>query len=338
MSSYWPVMPPQGGGGLYGGYTDQGGGQMPRGPGYLTEPNMMGAGGLAGASTGMPPQGGGFWAGTDANSTALRNLYGGVGKTGGMIDKEGWDFWSGKQAAGEDISGAFGASANQVYNDTLAGKPSQYQGQNIAGMRSMLGQQNLSSYSPSPYLGAQADDIGRRTQEMLGQNNNAIRGSAIMAGGLGGGRQAIAEAGAAGKAADYLSGNLANLYGQDYQAQMGRNLSQYGMDQANTLGTLNSDRSFQLGQGAQNLQGQGQAMNFYTQQRGQDQSGAALGAALYGQGVNGPWNPVSNANSILAPYAGNGTTTTSSNSGGGWQGGLGGAIAGAAAGRQFNWW
>ncbi len=256
-----------------------------------------------------------------------------------MIDQEGWNYWSGRQNAGEDISGAFGASANQVYNDTLAGKPSQYQGQNIAGMRSMLGQQNLSSYSHSPYLDAQADNIGRRTQEMLGQNNSAIRGSAIAAGGLGGGRQAIAEAGAAGKAADYLSGNLANLYGQDYQQQMGRNLSQYGMDQANTLGTLNSDRSFQLGQGAQNLEGQGQAMNFYTQQRGQDQSGMALGANLYNMGVEGPWNPIQNANGILQPYASQGTTVTNNgDSGFNWQGLVGGLGAGAQFGRGQGWW
>jgi hypothetical protein len=264
-----------------------------------------------------------------------------VGKTGNLIDKEGWDFWSGKQQAGEDITGAFNGAAQGVYADMQAGKPSPYAQQNQAGyanMTSPWATGGYGEYQPNPYLGGMADDIQRRTTDMLSQNNNQIRGSAIAAGGLGGGRQGVAEGVAAGKAADYLSGNLAQLFGGDYQQAMGRGLSRYQGDQGIGLGTLNSDRSFQLGQGAQALQGQGQMLNYDTQQRGLDQSGAQIGANIYDMGTRGQWGPVSNANSILAPYAGNGTTTTNSNSGGGWQGGLGGAISGAAAGRQFSWW
>jgi hypothetical protein len=283
-----------------------------------------------------------FWGGTDANSTKLRGLYGGVGKTGNLIDQEGWDSWMGKLNAGENIAPAFGASAQQVYGDMQAGKPSAYTQQNQTGyarMTSPWATGGYGEYSPSPYLQGQADDIGRRTQDLLGQNNNQIRGSAIAAGGLGGGRQAIAEAGAASKAADYLQGNLAGLFGGDYQAQMGRGMQRYGIDRSTELGTLNSDRSFELGGRGLDLQDQGQQLGFYGQQRAQDQSGAALGASLYGQGINGQWNPIESANSILAPYAGNGTTTTSSGNGGAnWQSILGGLGAGAQFGQNMKWW
>jgi hypothetical protein len=63
-----------------------------------------------------------------------------------------------------------------------------------------------------------------------------------------------------------------------------------------------------------------------------------LGASLYGQGVNGPWNPIQSANGILAPYAGNGTTTTSSGGGNNWQSILGGLGAGAQFAQNQKWW
>jgi hypothetical protein len=282
-----------------------------------------------------------FWGGTDANSTALRGYYGGVGKTGNLIDKEGWDFWMPKLQAGENIAPAFQASATQVYDDMKAGKPSPYTQQNQAGyarMTSPWATGGYGEYSPSPYLGGIADDIQRRTLDTLGQHNNQIRGSAMMAGGLGGGRQDVAEDRVARQAADSLSGNLANLFGGDYQASQGRGLQRYGIDQQQALGTLNSDRSFELGGRGLDLQDQGQQLGFYGQQRAQDQSGAALGASLYGQGVNGPWNPIQSANGILAPYAGNGTTTTSSGGGNNWQSILGGLGAGAQFAQNQKWW
>jgi hypothetical protein len=330
---------------LGGDYWDGGGQSMPSGPSYLTQPGMMGAGGqqpAGGNPYGGQQAGGNFWGGTDANSTALRNLYGGVGKTGNLIDQEGWNYWSGRQSAGEDITGAFNGAAQGVYADMKAGKPSPYAAQNQAGyanMTSPWATGGYGNYTPSPFLSAQADDIGRRTQEMLGQNNNQIRGSAIAAGGLGGGRQGVAEGVAAGKAADYLSGNLAQLFGGDYQASQGRGLQRYGIDRSTELGTLNSDRNFALGGRGLDLQDQGQQLGFYSQQRAQDQSGAALGAALYGQGTQGQWGPIQSANGILAPYASNGTTITNNgDSGFNWQGLIGGLGAGAQFGQNAGWW
>jgi hypothetical protein len=282
-----------------------------------------------------------FWGGTDPYSKQLSGLYAGVGKTGNLIDKEGWDFWSGKQQAGEDITGAFNGAAQGVYADMKAGKPSPYTQQNQTGyarMTSPWATGGYGEYQPNPYLGGMADDIQRRTLDMLGQNNNQIRGGAIAAGGLGGGRQEVAEDRVARQAADSLSGNLANLFGGDYQASQGRGLQRYGIDQQQALGTLNSDRSFELGGRGLDLQDQGQQLGFYGQQRAQDQSGAALGASLYGQGVNGPWNPIQSANGILAPYAGNGTTTTSSGGGNNWQSILGGLGAGAQFAQNQKWW
>lgn len=74
----------------------------------------------------------------------------------------------------------------------------------------------------NPYLQGRADDIQRRTQDLLGQNNLAIQGNAVATGGLGGSRQGVAQGLAAGKAADYLQGNLAGMYGQAYDQDMGR--------------------------------------------------------------------------------------------------------------------
>lgn len=74
----------------------------------------------------------------------------------------------------------------------------------------------------NPYLQGRADDIQRRTQDLLGQNNLAIQGNAVATGGLGGSRQGVAQGIAAGKAADYLQGNLAGMYGQAYDQDQNR--------------------------------------------------------------------------------------------------------------------
>jgi hypothetical protein len=165
------------------------------------------------------------------------------------------------------------------------------------------------SATSSPYLSAQADEIGRRSQQALGQAFNGIRSNAVGVGGLGGSRQGVAEGMATGMANDALTGNLANLYGTDWTNQQNRNLSQYGRDQG-----------------------------FYTAQRGQDQTGAALGANLYSQGQQGQWGPINNANNVYGNYTGLGNTTQTQNSGGGWQGAVGGLAAGAGFGSQMGWW
>jgi hypothetical protein len=214
------------------------------------------------------------------------------------------------------------------------------------------GSANQSSYSPSS--GAmQFNQIPyQQTTTGFGQNQNTqnlanaltaqsnqnlaqnvmpqISQGAQLAGQYGGSRQGIAEGVAAGNAQTGLNSAIAGLYSQAY----------------------------------------GQDQNFYTQQRGQDQSGMQLGANLYGMGntgnlgigagqyslgqtyMNAPLTAAQNYAGIVNPYSGlNGsstsgggssstsTTTNSGNpgttSGGGLQGALGGAIGGWQMGSNF---
>jgi hypothetical protein len=154
--------------------------------------------------------------------------------------------------------------------------------------------------SSNPYQGGQADAIRTQTQDFLNDALNQIRSGAVATGGLGGTREGVAQGIALSKGADYLSGNLANLYGSNWNSDQNRALQQYGMDQ-----------------------------NFYTAQRGQDQSGAALGAQLYGLGQNGQWSNLTNYGNLLSNWSGFGTTTGTNSQGGGGLGALGGALGGA---------
>lgn len=188
----------------------------------------------------------------------------------------------------------------------LPGQP----GSPYYGMGGMAGGSGSGGYQGSnPYLSGMADEIGRRTQQGLGQAFNGIRSNAIGVGGLGGSRQGVAEGIATRGAMDSLQGNLAGLYGGQYNADANRDLSRYGMDQ-----------------------------NFYTQQRGQDQTGLALGANLWNQGNQAEWNPLLQAGNVLGPFTGFGTTSTGGQSGGGWQGGVGGLLAGGSFGKSMGWW
>lgn len=161
----------------------------------------------------------------------------------------------------------------------------------------------------NPYLTGMADDIGRRTRELLDENNLSITGQFAGGPGLGGSRQGVAQGVAAGKAADYLSGNLAGLYGTAWNSDANRALQKYQADQG-----------------------------FYGQQRGQDLSQAAVGSGLLNDGLNTQWGPLLNASRTYAPFTGFGNTTQSQESGGGWQGAVGGLLTGASLGRQMGWW
>jgi hypothetical protein len=89
----------------------------------------------------------------------------------------------------------------------------------------LLGQQAPTT-ATNPYLRSIADDMQRRTTDLLGQNNLAIQGNAVATGGLGGSRQGVAQGQAASKAADYLQGNIAGLYGNAYTGDQNRLLQQ----------------------------------------------------------------------------------------------------------------
>lgn len=199
----------------------------------------------------------------------------------------------------------------------------------------------MGSIQSNPYLGKYADAITNQvTQNLQRKILPGISGGAIAAGGYGGSRQGVVEANALNDANQGLSNALAGMYSQDWNAQQGRNLQQYGMDQSYNLGLGN------LGLNAQNSQN-----NFYTAQRGQDLQAAGLGASLaqmanqgylnQGQGMynvgsqyqNAPWQLIGNLNNAATPYTGYGSTSTVSQNTNPWVQALGGAIGGAQLGR-----
>lgn len=176
-----------------------------------------------------------------------------------------------------------------------------------------------------------ANALTAQSNQNLAQNvMPQISQGAQLAGQYGGSRQGIAEGIAAGNAQTGLNTAIAGLYSQAY----------------------------------------GQDQNFYTQQRGQDQSGMQLGANLYSMGntgnlgvgagqyqlgqtyMNAPLTAAQNYASIVNPYSnlggssvsggGSSSTSTVTDSGspgqqvgGGLQGTLGGAISGYQMGRNL---
>lgn len=402
-----PAQPGMASGGLYGGAPTGVQGDWGNGAG-------IGAGPTGAVTT---VNSGYSWPGSTPSSTppaqpgmagnpTVDQLYAGVGKpgglAGGLVDQEGYDYWTNRANSGEDITGAFNSSAQTVYNNMLNGQPSPYTSQNQIGYSNMLGggqagvtgggatgggsQQHqgfysspgstmaqsggggmaaladLKAYSQSPYLAQMGAGLKDQFTGFMNDGLAANRGNAVAAGGVGGSRQGIAEARTMTDAGKGFDSALANLYGQDYQSQMNRNLQQYQGDQQFNLGQAglglragemanqydlgrrgldlgyqNSNNSYNLGQQGLGLQSRGQDMSFYTAQRGQDQSGAALGASLYAQGQQGMWNPINQTTGAMSPWNGYGTTTNTGSSGGGLTGAVGGLLGGAQLAKNFGW-
>jgi hypothetical protein len=176
----------------------------------------------------------------------------------------------------------------------------------------------------SPWLNQQGDNIANRTNQMLGQNLAGIQGQSVASGGLGGSRQGVAQGTAMGQAADYMSGNLANMYGTAWDNAANRGIQKYGID--SNMYNQGQNRNLEQYQGDQ---------QFYGQQRGQDLLGATTGANLVNSGLNTQWLPLQNAGNIYSQFSGQGTTTNNSSSGGGWLSALGGAMSGYALGNYF---
>jgi hypothetical protein len=129
----------------------------------------------------------------------------------------------------------------------------------------------------NPYLGTMAQSIAAQSNDSLQRNVlPAIRGGAIMNGGLGGSRQGVVEANAINDQQRNLISSLSGLYGNAFESQQGRDLQRYGMDQSAAL-----QRS------GQDLQRYGMDQNFYSTQRGLDFQGQRLGADLFQQGMQG---------------------------------------------------
>ena len=123
---------------------------------------------------------------------------------------------------------------------------------------------------------------------------------------------------------------------------------------ANNATTLNGQNlNYQVGMANANNSANSNLMNFYTNNRQLDQSGARLGMDMVnsantgylnqGQGIynlgltaqNNAWSPYTGFNSASSPYTGFGTTTNSNNGNAG-AGFLGGAIAGGQLYNLFN--
>lgn len=171
----------------------------------------------------------------------------------------------------------------------------------------------------------------------------------------------------AGQANSYNLGNAANANNANATANSYALGSAANANNANatansfTLGnaanannaTANSN-NYTLGQGNQYLTNQGQQQNFYTANRGLDQSGMQLGANLYNMGntgnvaagtgqttlgnqyQNAPITALQNYSNTISPYSGlNSTQSTTGNSGGGAMGVVGGALAGAQIGSNL---
>lgn len=204
----------------------------------------------------------------------------------------------------------------------------------------------LKGYEASPYLAQMASGLRDQFTSFMNDGLAANRGNAVANGNVGSSRQGIAEARTMTDAGKGFDNAITNLYGTDYTNSMNRNLQQYGMDQNYALGNrsadlgfLNSGRSYDLGMGGLANQRYGMDQSFYTAQRGQDQSGALLGANLYNMGMQGMWNPLQNASGIYNSTAGNNVTnTTGGTVGGGWTGGLGGALGTAQLASNLKWW
>lgn len=169
----------------------------------------------------------------------------------------------------------------------------------------------------NPQIKGMVRDIRNQTNDFLGDALMGIQGNSVASGGLGGSRQGVAQGTAIGKAADFLSGNIANTLGGMWENQANRNMQQYGLDQ-----------QFYLGNRGQDIQRRGQNMEFFSDQRGQDLAQAGLGADLIRGGLQTQWLPQLNASDIYSKYTGFGPTTTSSKEGGGWLGAIGGGLGG----------
>lgn len=220
----------------------------------------------------------------------------------------------------------------------------------------------------NPQLQGRIDALRGQFDERLDDSLHGIQQNAVAAGGLGSSRQGLAQGRAIGDSQRGFADATNNLLYNDWEQQQGRDLTKFGIeqqtglgyagldtqrylgdlsastqrylgDQGYDLGMTRAGNDLTLGQGQLALGNQGQMLNFWDTERDNDRSDAALGASLYGSGVQGPWGPIQSATGAMQPFTGFGTTNTSTPStGGGWQGLVGGALTGASVGRQMGWW
>ena len=201
---------------------------------------------------------------------------------------------------------------------SAAGFPSQQQTQI---------QRTQSPWGGNPYLDQMGDSLSRRMNKNLDRQFQSIRGNSIGVGGLGGGRQGVAEGLAMEAGNDSLTDAMSRMYMTDYEGTQNRNLQKYGID-----------TNAALGWGGLANQYDSIRNNFYLGNRSADNQDRLTGATLWGMGDDSEWSPIRNASNSWSPFTGFGNTTQSSSQGGGWQGLLGGALTGAATAKSLGWW
>jgi hypothetical protein len=157
-------------------------------------------------------------------STALGGLSGAQGQQGSTSSTRTMD-----PRLDQPVYGAGGLvpRTQQMLSDQMPW--AQRYGAQAMGIGSDLLNSQIPTGPENPYLSGIADDMQRRTMDLLGENNRAIQGNAVGVGGLGGSRQGVAQGMAAGRAADSLQGQLAGLYGNAYQGDMQRQLQRIGL-------------------------------------------------------------------------------------------------------------
>lgn len=118
------------------------------------------------------------------------------------------------------------------------------------------------SYQESPYLAQQASGIRDEANQNLTRNILPSIGSqAIATGGFGGSRQGVVEANALNDVNRVSTNAISNLYAQDYQNSMNRQLQQYATDMNAYLTGRGQDQSYALGQGNLSLNAQNSQFN-----------------------------------------------------------------------------
>jgi hypothetical protein len=153
--------------------------------------------------------------------------------------------------------------------------------------------------SQNPYLSDMGDEIGRRTQQGLGQAFNQIRSNSIGVGGIGGSRQGVAEGIATGNAMDSMQGQLAGLYGNQYNQDQNRSLQRHGIDTAQILGMTNAANNRHATD-----------VNNVNTNRDLDLKQTALGSDLYTQGLQNDWIAPLNASKVYQNFTGFGTNNS----------------------------
>jgi hypothetical protein len=285
--------------------------------GALSAAAGTGGSGWLSSLTNALPSGASSWLGPAA--TALGGLAGSQGQESSQSSQRRTDPRVDPYLFGSGANpGLLGYTQQQLASQMAPGGMAGYDQMQTVG-RGLLGTPvagaagaDFSGYGgqSNPWMSATADEIGRRTQDGLGQAFNQIRSNAVGVGGLGGSRQGIAESNAIKGAMDSMQGQLAGLYGTDWTNSQNRGLTQRSQD-----------------------------MGYDISRRGQDLAQIGLGADLYNRGAQGGWLPLQNASNIFNATAGNNVTSTSaSEQGGGALGALGGMLGTAAIGDKLGWW